>query len=241
MSGHDKIVLGLYAPSASSRPWAKNDVETSHEVVAPSTVYGMLLSLLGEFDKKRYIGSKVACSYLRKPLVSREVRSSIRLHKPSQEGTSNPKVFEFFTDVSMVLSVEGELAIALNEAFDGSVEIVRDGGLYLGDSNSLISYIERFDTPEEAAEFERSYLLAGNDSYNDIAENIAPLTTCSHDHELAHCTRFPLSVWTGRKGSIENYDRQFSLRDGFFSDEDHVTIEPEVRESFNSESAWSTQ
>ena len=245
--GADSIIIGIYADRASSRSPNRSDTGVSYDAVAPSTIYGMLLSSIGvrRKDRLRYSGTGIASTYLRMPTIQTELRSESKPFKKNGKdeqyvtsyGDTKTKQHasqsyiredEFLHDVALVIKVVGELASALNEAFDTNwANVDRFGVLSLGESDCIVSRFMRFDTVEEAAQFERDYLLMAGDQYAMLADE-EPVTVCSQHHEDA-VSHFPLTVWTGYHGDTDTQAMRFAFRDGFLDDGDLITVEPPVR------------
>jgi CRISPR-associated protein Cas5t len=135
------------------------DFKETYRYAPPSTIYGMLLSLVGEIDMTAHLGVKLAIGIIgNDPPISRIVRKQ-RHHKFSQKhlGTyptsqfSKPNHHELLTDVQVVVQVDSseELAnIKLSErvaiALSSPDQIIRFGGLSLGESWAMINGIREY-------------------------------------------------------------------------------------------------
>ena len=137
------------------RSFARNYKET-YLYPPPSTIYGFLLSLVGEEDLKAHLGVKLAIGIIGgKPNISRILRKQ-RHHKFSKTHMSTyppskyskPNFQELLTDIKVVIkldSSEESASIKLDEqvaiALSSPEQITRFGGLSLGESWSLINGI----------------------------------------------------------------------------------------------------
>lgn len=150
------IGLAVEVPVASFRmPYAREYAE-SYEVPPPSTVYGMLLSLIGEEDRYRHIGARVAvarpsgegCAVPARSVVLRTFRRIKR--KPVSDPTNaRPDFQEVLTGVCVAVWVnsDGEkgdpptLAERVEAAFKTPATIERFSGLSLGESRDLVDSV----------------------------------------------------------------------------------------------------
>lgn len=135
------------------------DYKETYLYPPPSTIYGFLLSLVGESDMTAHLGVKLAMGIIgNKPAISRIIRKQ-RSHKfgkkhlgtypPSQY--SKPNFQELLTDIKVVIkldSSEESAKIKLDErvaiALTSPEEITRFGGLSLGESWALINGIRPY-------------------------------------------------------------------------------------------------
>lgn len=144
--------IGLFVgvPVAGFRaPHAREYLETL-PVPPPATLYGMLLALVGETDRRRHQGAEVAEAMLSDPPVSVVLRTAWRVkHRrlpPGSGGNRRPDYQELLTGVRLAAWVRPgqeqgpgpclseRVAAAL--ADPGSVR--RFGGLALGESTHLV-------------------------------------------------------------------------------------------------------
>ena len=148
------IALRVEAPVVAWRvPYAVEYGETFN-VPPPSTVYGMLLSMVGEERKERHQGVKLAMAMLSQPGFSTTLRSQWRFKDstiPGRRSTKNviPGTQEILTDVRFALWVDstGEpgrcltLAERLTTALETPGAITRYGGLSLGESRDMVDFV----------------------------------------------------------------------------------------------------
>jgi CRISPR-associated protein Cas5t len=124
--------------------YAREYLETEH-VPPPATVYGFLLSLVGEEDRYRYVGTRLALAVLCKPAVSTVLRTVWRVKaKGAGPGIGNnkkPDYQELLTGLEFAVWVaEGPLAERLDRLrYPETIE--RFGGLSLGESRDLVDEV----------------------------------------------------------------------------------------------------
>lgn len=170
------ICVEIEVPYASFRKsYARSFAET-YPLVPPATVYGLLLSLIGERFRARHQGVRLAFAYKRMPMVTTTLRKLSRYkygvpHKQSTLGNAPDYVetlcgldFVCWIDSSTEMRkepplLEERIRMALREP--GSVE--RYGILSLGlsdDAVDQIKEIERMDShcyrliPDKTGELE---------------------------------------------------------------------------------------
>jgi len=151
--------LYLDCPCTSFPRSFARDFKETYRYPPPSTVYGLLLSLVGEVDMLAHAGVKLAIGIIGgDPPISRIVRKQ-RHHKFSVKhlGTypssqfSKPNHHELLTDVQFVVCVDSRdetatvklierVAIALSTP----EQITRFGGLSLGESWAMLNGVRRY-------------------------------------------------------------------------------------------------
>ncbi|MBE9166619.1 CRISPR-associated protein Cas5 [Pleurocapsales cyanobacterium LEGE 06147] len=135
------------------------DYKETYLYPPPSTIYGFLLSLVGEEDLTAHLGVKLAMGIIgNTPPISRIVRKQ-RHHKFSKThmGTYPPSQFskpnfqELLTDLKVVVKLDSKeeaASIKLDErvaiALSSPEQITRFGGLSLGESWALINGIRPY-------------------------------------------------------------------------------------------------
>jgi CRISPR-associated protein Cas5t len=159
--------LYLDCPCTSFPRSFARDYKETYQYPPPSTVYGMLLSLVGEIDLMAHIGVKIAIGIIgdNRP-ISKIVRKQ-RHHKFSRThaGTypssqfSKPNHQELLTDLQFVVSINSSAETATLKLIDspkGTLcerivvalatpsQITRFGGLSLGESWSLINGVRTY-------------------------------------------------------------------------------------------------
>jgi CRISPR-associated protein Cas5t len=151
--------LYLECPCTSFPRSLARDYKETYLYPPPSTIYGFLLSLVGEEDLTTHLGVKLALGMIgNPPPISRIVRKQ-RHHKFSKThaGTYPPSQFskpnfqELLTDLKIVIKIDStneSATIKLDErvaiALTTPEQITRFGGLSLGESWSLINGIREY-------------------------------------------------------------------------------------------------
>lgn len=187
------------------------DYKETYLYPPPSTIYGFLLSLVGEADMTTHLGVKLAIGIIgEKPAISRILRKQ-RSHKFGKKhlGTystsqySKPNFQELLSDVKIAIRLDSSSETAkvrLDErvatALSDPEQITRFGGLCLGESWALINGIR----PYRQDDGEITWLLKNNRGL------------------------IGLPKWINRQNSRGTFQR-FSL--GKFSDNCWVTIDGE--------------
>lgn len=151
--------LYLECPCTSFPRSFARDYRETYLYPPPSTIYGFLLSLVGEEDLTTHLGVKLAIGMIENlPPISRIVRKQRHHHfskkhlgtyPPSQ--FSKPNFQELLTDLKIVIKLDStneSAKVKLNErvaiALSSPEQITRFGGLSLGESWSLINGIRNY-------------------------------------------------------------------------------------------------
>lgn len=106
------IALKVEVPIASFRQSRAREYAETYPVPPPSTVYGMLLSLIGEIDRYKHCGTQLAIALLSKPEKSIVIRTFRRfktkdIHNPKN---AKPDYQELLTNVEFVVWVKTDKA-----------------------------------------------------------------------------------------------------------------------------------
>lgn len=144
----------LECPCASFPRSLARDYKETYLYPPPSTIYGFLLSLVGEEDLTAHIGVKIAIGFIGEtPLVSRILRKQ-RSHKFSKKHLqtytsakfSKPNFQELLTDLKLVIKIDStqelgniKLEDRVKIALSKPDKIKRFGGLSLGESWALVN------------------------------------------------------------------------------------------------------
>ena len=193
--------IGLYisVPVASFRvPRAREFFET-FPVPPPATVYGMLLSLVGETNRRIHEGTEIAIALLSDPEYSVVLRTLWRVKK-KESGLGlgenrRPDFQELLTDIRLAVwirdeeIVETSLAKRIRKSIDNPSTINRFGGLCLGESTHLVDEVSLLNLSEKQGQF----LIAEDDG--DLS----------------------LPIWPDHVGSRTRWG-QYSLKQFNFSD-----------------------
>ena len=153
------MLLYLECPCTSFPRSFARDYKETYRYPPPSTIYGFLLSLVGEVDITAHSGVKLAIGLIgNDPPISRIVRKQ-RHHKFSREhlGTyptskfSKPNHHELLTDLQVAVQIdssEESASVTLEErvaiALSTPEQITRFGGLSLGESWALVNGIRPY-------------------------------------------------------------------------------------------------
>lgn len=146
--------IGLYVsvPVASFRvPRAREYFET-FPVPPPATVYGMLLSMIGEVNRRVYEGSEIAIALLSEPEYSVVLRTLWRVKKKASGlglgENRRPDFQELLSDVRLAVWIRNEakeensLVEKIKCSFETPSNINRFGGLSLGESTHLVDEVK---------------------------------------------------------------------------------------------------
>lgn len=150
------MALEVDVPIACFRQSRAREYAETYPVPPPSTVYGMLLSIIGETDRYRHVKTKLAIALLSEPVKSTVIRTFRRFKKKEIGDPSNarPDYQELLTDIHFVVWVNADSASnsptlleRLQQAFENPASIDRFGGLCLGESRDLVNAVTLL--PEE--------------------------------------------------------------------------------------------
>ena len=149
------IALKIEVPMCCLRQsWAREYAET-YTVPPHSTVYGMLLSSVGETNRHQHKGVKLAIAMLSNPEKSTVIRTFWRFKKKELTAPENskPDYQELLTDVRFVVWVDSseeyrdnkpKLSERLKTAISHPDSVGRFGGLSLGESRDLVNSVSEF-------------------------------------------------------------------------------------------------
>ena len=148
--------VGVYVsvPVACFRvPRAREYFET-FPCPPPATVYGMLLSMIGEVNRRAHEGAELAVALLSEPAYSVVLRTLWRVKErksgPGLGTNRRPDFQELLTDTRLAVWVRrgaderGEVSLArrVGEALAQPSSVRRFGGLSLGESTHLVDEIK---------------------------------------------------------------------------------------------------
>lgn len=147
---HDNVALFVSVPVASFRvPRAREYFETL-PCPPPSTVYGMLLSLVGETNRHAHEGAELAIALLSQPEYSVVLRTLWRVksrkHGPGLGENKRPDFQELLTHIKLAVWLKkGKnedapvcLADRVRQVLAAPHTATRFGGLSLGESTHLV-------------------------------------------------------------------------------------------------------
>jgi CRISPR-associated protein Cas5t len=166
----DVVSVYVSVPVTSFRlPHAREYLETS-AAPPPSTVYGMLLSMVGEPNRLVHAGAELAIVLLSDPQRSTVLRTAWRVKSlkepPGLGGNKRPDFQELLTDVRLAVfvrrgaqeSTAWSLADRVRGALNDPASIRRFGGLSLGESTHLVDEVR----PIRSGDAERGRLLVSD-------------------------------------------------------------------------------
>lgn len=149
----DTISLYISVPVACFRvPRAREYFET-FPCPPPSTVYGMLLSMVGEVNRRIHEGAEIAIAMLSEPGYSTVLRTMWRVKKlpygPGLGENRRPDFQELLTDVRFAVWVRkgeherGDISLIdrIRASLNQPDSVARFGGLSLGESTHLVDEV----------------------------------------------------------------------------------------------------
>ena len=160
------IILRVDVPIASFPTSRSREYRETYPVPPPSTVYGMLLSLVGETDRYKHCGIKIAIALLSEPAKSVTFRTMRRFKykKLDHEKNTRPDFQEILTGIELIIWVDkGEdkakpsLCDRITQAFAVPSSINRFGTLCLGESRDLVNSVDL--VPEIEPNLTLNYLI----------------------------------------------------------------------------------
>jgi CRISPR-associated protein Cas5t len=145
------ITLSVEVPVASFRESRAKDYIASYPVPPPSSVYGMLLSMVGEINRHQHCGVRLAMAFLsipEKSVVLRKIRRFKQEDLTSPEN-SRPDYQEILTEIEMLVWIdasqdksEPNLSQRIQQGIEDPSSIDRFGSLCLGESSHLVDSID---------------------------------------------------------------------------------------------------
>jgi CRISPR-associated protein Cas5t len=144
------ITLQIEVPIACFRQSHAREYLETYPVPPPSTVYGMLLSLVGETDRYQHCGTRLAIALISEPKKSTVIRTFHRYKKRNIHDSSNirPDYQELLTNINLLVWVDAgtdkaqpSLTERLQWAFNNLASVERFGGLSLGESRDLVNAV----------------------------------------------------------------------------------------------------
>ena len=168
------IILRVDVPIASFPTSRSREYRETYPVPPPSTVYGMLLSLVGETDRYKHCGVKIAIALVSEPLKSitfRKIRR-FKYKKLDRKENSRPDFQEILTGLEIFVWLNSgddlakpNLCDRLFAAFSNPSSITRFGALCLGESRDLVDSVDLINEIDEALNL--NFLI--QDSYGDLS------------------------------------------------------------------------
>ncbi|MEQ1505641.1 MAG: type I-MYXAN CRISPR-associated protein Cas5/Cmx5/DevS [Myxococcota bacterium] len=147
------IALSVEVPIACWRRGHAREYLETFEIPPPSTAFGFLLSLIGEVDRDRHRGARVATGIVGSPAISKVLRTVWRI-KNGKDGMGNkenarPDWQELVTNARVIVLVDAgedastpDLETRVRAALANPSSVRRFGGLSLGESSHLVNAID---------------------------------------------------------------------------------------------------
>ncbi len=144
------IKLKVEVSIASFRQSRAREYAETYAVPPPSTVYGFLLSLVGETNRYQHCGCRLAIALLSTPEKSTVIRTFRRFKSKTltERNNAKPDYQELLTDIKFVVWVEGgadtaepKLVERISLTFAHPETVDRFGGLCLGESRDLVNSV----------------------------------------------------------------------------------------------------
>ncbi|MDZ4780597.1 MAG: type I-MYXAN CRISPR-associated protein Cas5/Cmx5/DevS [Planctomycetia bacterium] len=165
-------MLGVYVtvPVACFRKGLAREYLETDPLPPPATCYGFLLSLVGETDRRRHMGVRIAPVLLNEPEMSVVLRTIWRVKKTplGSAGNSRPDYQQLLTGVQLVIWLDSReetgagLESRVGTALTDPDSISRFGGLSLGESTHLVDEVSRLEAVKSRLDDHsgRAFLLA---------------------------------------------------------------------------------
>ncbi len=157
-------MLGLYVtvPIACFRKGLAREYLETEPLPPPATCYGFLLSFVGETDRRRHVGCRLAPALLNQPQTSVVLRTVWRVKKTplGSPGNTRPDYQQLLTgpspgdpflailvwlDSSEEAAGPPALEVRVRGAFADAAGVSRFGGLSLGESTHLVDEVCLFE------------------------------------------------------------------------------------------------
>ena len=145
------LALKVDVPIASFPTSRSREYRDTYPVPPPSTVYGMLLSLVGETDRYKHCGVKIAIALLAEPAKSVTFRKTRRFKfkKLNHPENTRPDFQEILTGIEFIVYVttgedrgDPNLCDRITRAFAHPSSVNRFGALCLGESRDIVNKVE---------------------------------------------------------------------------------------------------
>lgn len=147
-------MLGVYVtvPVACFRKGLAREYLETEPLAPPATCYGFLLSLIGETDRRKHIGARIAPVLLNQPPTSVVLRTVWRVKKTplGSPGNTRPDYQQLLTEVKLAIWLEcPEFEERVRNALVNPTSVTRFGGLSLGESTHMVDEVCLLDRVKE--------------------------------------------------------------------------------------------
>ena len=145
------LALRIDVPIASFPTSRSREYRDTYPVPPPSTIYGMLLSLVGETDRYKHCGVKIAIALLSEPAKSITLRKIRRFKEKEIDHKQNtrPDFQEILTGIELMVwldkgeeRAEPNLCDRITRAITEPLSVNRFGALCLGESRDLVNSVD---------------------------------------------------------------------------------------------------
>jgi CRISPR-associated protein Cas5t len=157
--------IRVTVPIACFRKGLAREYLETEPLPPPSTCYGFLLSLVGETQRRRHVGCRVAPVLIGRPDRSVVLRTVWRVKKTplGSPGNTRPDFQQLLSRVELVLwldsSEEQAAGPTLEErtraALADPTSVNRFGGLSLGESTHLVDEVESLERYGQSGRYQR--------------------------------------------------------------------------------------
>jgi CRISPR-associated protein Cas5t len=153
------IALRFEAPYGSFRTSFARSYAETYTLPPPSTIYGMLLSLVGERQRRSHLGVKLAIAFVNQPRLSTVLKklSRYKYGVPSKQSTKGnaPDYVEVLCGIEGRIFIDSSAESAsltleerISKAIDSPEQVERTGVLCLGLSDDMVD-ISRLDSTRD--------------------------------------------------------------------------------------------
>ena len=202
------IALKVDVPIASFPTSRSREYRETYPVPPPSTVYGMLLSLVGETDRYKHCGVKIAIALTSEPAKSVTLRKTRRFKfkKLDRQENTRPDFQEILTGIELIVWIDSQeektefnLCDRLSQAFANPSSVSRFGALCLGESRDLVNSIDLLTNKDIDRTLQ--YLIQDKHGYLSLpywADRVGSKNTRWLRYSLLNISQQhpPNSVWT---------------------------------------------
>ncbi len=166
------IAIYIDVPVATFRQSHAREYGQTYPYPPHSTVYGLLLSLVGEMDMQKHCGVQLAIAMLSQPEKSKTLRTLHRFKFKEEDnlGNKRPDYQEILTDIRFIVWVKSgndktnpSLSKRLEQALLNPDSVNRWGVLYLGESDDLVNIIKLVS--DEFSIKSRQWLIQDNNGW----------------------------------------------------------------------------
>ncbi len=166
------IAIYIDVPVATFRQSHAREYGKTYPYPPHSTVYGLLLSLIGEMNMQKHCGVQLAIAMLSQPETSKTLRTLHRFKFKQEDhlGNKRPDYQEILTYIRFIVWVKSgndktnpSLSKRLEQALLNPDSVNRWGVLYLGESDDLVNIIKLVS--DEFSVKSRQWLIQDNNGW----------------------------------------------------------------------------